>query len=350
MIKYLGSKRRLIPLIQGIVRELPVRTACDLFSGTTRVAQGLRTLDLEVTSNDLASYSEALGQAYIAAGDAVDRARIRGILAELSALPPEPGYFTQAFCIDARFFQPRNGARIDAIRSAIDGYALDDVERGLVLTSLLEAADRVDSTTGVQMAYLKDWAPRASNDLELREPEPVIGPSGVVTRRDANDLARALDVDLVYLDPPYNQHSYFSNYHIWETLVRWDAPETYGVAQKRIDCRTTKSRYNSRRLAADALGDLIDALSVPWLLVSLSNETYHDADEVCARLGDHGYVGVMEVESRRYVGAQIGIHSPAGERVGTVSHLTNSELLILVGPDRAVVDRALGRVPRLSPA
>ena len=58
--------------------------------------------------------------------------------------------------------------------------------------------------------------------------------------------------DLAYLDPPYNQHRYFTNYHIWETLVAWDAPEHYGVACKRVDARdaTTKSVFNDRRAHA----------------------------------------------------------------------------------------------------
>ncbi len=350
MIKYLGSKRRLVPLIQQIVSELPVTSACDLFSGTTRVAQGLRQIGLDVVSNDLASYSQVLGQAYVVAGDGVDRQRVRDVLAELQALPPQPGYFTQTFCRDARFFHPRNGARIDAIRDRIDELPLTEVERGLVLTSLLEAADRVDSTTGVQMAYLKSWAPRALNDLELREPIAVAGPTGTVTQRDAGSLAAELDTDLVYLDPPYNQHSYFSNYHIWETLVRWDRPETYGIAQKRIDCRTTKSPYNSKRDAPGALRGLLASITAPWLLVSLSNEAHHIREDVVGSLAEHGHVGVIEVPSKRYIGAQIGIHNPAGERVGEVSHLTNNELLFLVGPDRLLVERALGVLPDLAGA
>ena len=149
-----------------------------------------------------------------------------------------------------------------------------------MLTSLLEAADRVDSTTGLQMAFLKSWAPRSYNELELRLPEPVAGPAGTVTRLDANELAPLLEVDLVYVDPPYNQHSFFSNYHVWETLVRWDAPESYGVANKRLDCRERKSRYNSKRGAPAALAELLGSLRAPWLLVSASDEGFHGAAEL----------------------------------------------------------------------
>ena len=147
MIKYLGSKRTLVPLISSVAAHLPVRSACDLFAGTTRVGQALRRLGLAVHSNDLATYSEVLGRAYVEAGD-VDRERLEALLAELRALPGRDGWFTEAFCRRARYFQPQNGERIEAIREAIEGYALPPVECALLLTSLLLAADRVDSTTG----------------------------------------------------------------------------------------------------------------------------------------------------------------------------------------------------------
>jgi adenine-specific DNA-methyltransferase len=302
VVKYLGSKRTLVPAIRAAVEALGVRTACDLFAGTTRVGQALRRAGVVVHSNDLATYSEALGHAYIAAGEDVDRARIRSLLAHLGELPGRRGYFTETFCERARFFQPHNGMRVDAIRDEIDRLGLEPVERGLLLTSLLEAADRVDSTCGLQMAYVKEWAPRSFNALELREPAVVPGPAGTVTRADALALDAA-GAECAYLDPPYNQHSYFANYHVWETIVRGDRPEAYGVARKRVDCRAVRSAFNSSRAAWDALEAL--------------------------------------------VGARIGIHNPAGERVGRVSHVRATEWLMVCGPDRGAVSRAFdGATPR----
>jgi adenine-specific DNA-methyltransferase len=341
VIKYLGSKRALVPRIRETILRLPVRSVCDLFAGTTRVGQALREAGLHVVSNDTASYSEAFGRAYIEAGEELDRDRVRRLLAQLQELPPRPGYVTRTFCEDARYFTPANGARIDAIRAELDRLELDEVERGVLLTALLEAADRVDSTVGLQMAYLKRWAPRALNPLELREPHAVAGPAGTVSRRDANELARDLEgIDCAYVDPPYNQHSYFGNYHVWETIVRNDAPPAYGVARKRADVRENRSPYNSKRLAAAALRDLVEHAATPWLVVSCSDEGFHDLGDVRALLAEAGYVAETAVDNPRYVGARIGIHNPRGERVGAVSHVRNRELLFVVGPDRELVARA----------
>ncbi|MFI5244737.1 MAG: DNA adenine methylase, partial [Gemmatimonadales bacterium] len=220
----------------------------------------------------------------------------------------------------------------------------DRVERAILLTSLLEAADRVDSTTGLQMAYLKEWAPRSFNAMELRMPVLIPCP-GAALREDANALAAAMaPVDIAYLDPPYNQHSYFSNYHIWETLVRNDTPEPYGVACKRIDCRVTKSEYNAKGRAWPAFESLVRTIPAKHLIVSFSNEGYFAHDDLVALLESaFGEVEAVPVDFRRYVGAQIGIHNPRGEKVGQVSHLTNREFLFVAGPGagRVVQDATL---------
>ncbi|MCW2837000.1 MAG: methyltransferase, partial [Marmoricola sp.] len=260
MIKYLGSKRILVPVLGAIATAAEVTTAVDLFTGTTRVAQEFKRRGIEVTATDVASYSEVLSDCYIAADDgAMDREFLLWEIERLNALPGEPGYITRTFCEESRYFQPRNGARIDAIRAAIDRDHPEGHVRAVLLTALLLAADRVDSTTGLQMAYLKQWSPRSSRDLELLLPALLPG-RGHTVRGDAMETVDGLDrVDLMYLDPPYNQHRYFTNYHVWETLVRWDEPEHYGIACKRVDAREdhTRSVFNRKQTMPAALADLI---------------------------------------------------------------------------------------------
>ena len=142
----------------------------------------------------------------------------------------------------------------------------------------------------------------------------------------------------MYLDPPYNQHKYVGNYHIWESLVRWDQPEVYGKARKRIDCKTRRSPFNSRPGIHAALEATLDAIDAPNLLVSFSNEGFLSPEALVALLEPRGHVRVVSRAYRRYVGAQIGVYSPKGVRVGEVSHLQNTELLFLVTPEPLDVD------------
>ena len=335
MIKYIGSKRTLVPAILEVVRGVEgAATVLDLFSGTSRVGHALKAAGYRVLANDHNAYAATLARCYVQAdaGDVLDAAT--ALVAEFNALSGSPGWFTETYCVKSRFFQPKNGERIDAIREAIAAKSLDPELEAVVLVSLMEAADRVDSTTGLQMAYLKQWAPRAHNALELRVPDLLPRAAhgkGRATCLDAEEAAAALEADVAYLDPPYNQHSYLANYHVWESLVRWDKPEVYGVACKRVDVKSRRSVFNSRRVFADSLRRLLAAVRAPVLIVSFNNEGYLARGEIeemlSAQWGGEAKVTTLERDFKRYVGAQIGIYNPQGRKVGRVSHLRNTEYL-----------------------
>lgn len=346
MIKYIGSKRLLVPVlgqIASVAHAEGARTALDLFSGTTRVAQEYKRQNFEVTACDIASYSEILAQCYIATDAAdVNLAELETILQELEALPGKRGYFTKVFCEESHYFQPKNGMHVDAIRDEIENKYKNHPYYPILLTSLMLAADRVDSTAGIQMAYLKEYAQRSYNDLELRVPELVPG-KGHARRGDAAQLARELGhFDLTYLDPPYNQHRYYTNYHIWETLVRWDAPEYYGKACKRIDARdeSTKSPFNKKGHMADSLREVIKEVKADTLVVSYNNESWVSAEQIQRWLQEKNYpaVEIFNFDFKRYIGAQIGIYNKQGKKVGKVDHLKNIEHIIVAGSRKLVAN------------
>jgi adenine-specific DNA-methyltransferase len=354
VIKYLGSKRRLIPVLAQICAASGARTALDLFTGTTRVAQAFKAQGLFVTALDSARYAHVFAQAYIAADAATtDMRALTAAVTHLNGLPGTPGYVHDTFSQQARFFQPFNAARIDAVRDAIDSEYAGSPLFPILLTSLIEAADRVDSTTGVQMAYVKQWAPRSSRPLALRVPELLKGP-GCALRGDAVEAAPTLGpVDLAYLDPPYNQHRYFTNYHVWETLVAWDSPEPYGVAQKRIDARdpATHSPFNSKKTMPEALAGVVRSIECELLVLSYNDEAWLGVDELEAlcgegRGGGRRQVATLAFDSARYVGARIGIFDPSGRKVGQVGHLSNQELLVIAG-EAASVRRVVDAVGAL---
>lgn len=338
MIKYIGSKRTLIPAILDALRDAGgAESILDLFSGTSRVGHALKRAGYRVLANDHNAYAAALARCYVEA-DAEDVLRdAERLVREFNALPGSPGYFTHTFCERSRYIQPRNGERIDAIREAIAAKSLPPDLEAVMLVSLMEAADRVDSTTGLQMAYLKQWSARSHNNLELRVPDVLPRAArgkGRATRLDAHEAAKLLEADAAYIDPPYNQHSYIGNYHVWESLVRWDKPEVYGVACKRIDVRERRSVFNSRPRFKDALTRLLADVRAHTLIVSFSDEGYIKREEMERLLASlwngETHVTTIENDFKRYVGAQIGIYNPQGEKVGRIGHLRNKEYLYIV--------------------
>lgn len=340
VIKYIGSKRLLVPRIVAAIESCAgARTVLDLFSGTSRVGHALKRHAFRVHANDHNRYAHALATCYVGADARRWRGRAEKVVAELNAVPPHPGWFTETYCVASRYLQPANGARVDAIRERIRALALDPTLEAIALTSLMEAADRVDSTVGLQMAYLKSWAPRSFAPLELRVPELLAGP-GSASCLEAAEAAARFEADVAYLDPPYNQHSYLGNYHVWESLVRWDRPAVYGVAKKRTDVRTRGSAFNRRGLMPAAFREVLERVRARWLVVSFSDEGFLAPAELRALLGARGRVREERIEHPRYIGHKLGIHDRAGRKVGTPGPARNREHLFVVDTRPAARRRA----------
>ena len=127
---------------------------------------------------------------------------------------------------------------------------------------------------------------------------------------------------------------------MWETLVRWDRPDHYGIACKRADSRdpATKSAFNGRRTMPAALVSLLGRVRAEVTVVSYNDESWLTPQEIERALLDGGneQVALLAFGSQRYVGAQIGIHNPLGVRVGEVSHLRNVEFVFVAGPEARV--------------
>ena len=338
MIKYLGSKRLLVSKIVEIIKNEGAKSVIDLFSGTSRVGYALQNEGIKVISNDHNEYAHFLASVHVAMDpESEHKDKFQAWIDELNAVKSCPGWITKTYCEDSRFFHPKNGAKIDAIREYIEKkYKPSSSDASwkewepyrFMIISLIEAADKVDSTCGIQMAYLKQWAPRAHNELLLKIPKMSTG-RGVAMRSDAKDVAE-LPADLVYLDPPYNQHSYLGNYHIWESICLWDKPEIYGKAMKRIDVRTRKSDFNSKRKIKPAFSEIINKITAEKALISFSNEGYLSKDDILEIISKKFKdISTIEIPYKRYIGAQIGIHNQKGEKVGKISHTKNVELLFL---------------------
>ena len=338
MIKFLGSKKKLLETIyKAAIKDFDgeVESVIDLFSGTSRVGHHFKSKGHRVIANDYSNFAKVLAECYVVADRDQYLLDAQKLIDEYNSNNNSTdGWFTDEYCFRSRFFQPKNGKRVDWIREDLERKSLDPVLKSIMLTSLMKAADAVDSTCGVQMAYLKQWATRSDKDLILKIP-PLL-PASLFGSCEAHkelseEASMSLKADVVYLDPPYNQHSYLGNYHIWESLVLWDKPETYGVAHKRIDTRDNKSDFNGKNKALPAMTTIIENVSknTRRSVVSYSNEGYISYRDMLTLLASHGKTVVYEVDFKRYIGAVIGVYNDKGVKVGTPTHTKNKEYIFV---------------------
>ena len=109
-----------------------------------------------------------------------------------------------------------------------------------------------------------------------------------VFRRDANQLIEDIQSDVLYLDPPYNTRQYITNYHLLETIARYDAPALRGKTGLRNDDEGEKSAYCSKSNCYQAFQDLIKKADARHILVSYNNEGILSRDEVISILSLRG--------------------------------------------------------------
>ncbi len=296
-IKYAGSKLKLIPHILRLAENTGARSVFDGFSGTTRVSQAFAKAGYSVSSNDTSVWSKTFGDCYLT--NSRDRDYFEPLVDHLNSLPGKDGWFTENYGGSAdsevssqadglkKPFQIHNMRKLDAIRDEIDELPIEDSDRSVLLTSLILALDRVDSTIGHFASYLNRWSKRSYGDIYLKIPN-LIENKGLhkVTQMDAIKAARKTNADLAYFDPPYGSNNekmppsrvrYSSYYHFWSTVILNDRPATFGKAKRREDSSDPvaasvfeefRKSENGRYLAIEAIERLLADTNAEYIIVS----------------------------------------------------------------------------------
>jgi adenine-specific DNA-methyltransferase len=302
-IKYAGSKLKIIPRILDLAGQTGARTVLDGFSGTTRVSQAFARSGYRVIANDSAVWSETFATCYLLDHRGPDH--YRPLIDHLNSLEGKRGWFTERYGAEPgtgtsvgmdglkKPWQVRNTMRLDAIREEIDRMGLDGIERSVLLTSLILALDRVDSTIGHYASYLREWSRRSFNELRLEVPRLIPAscpPAGhSVTRKDIFELLPEVEADLAYFDPPYGSNNdrmppsrvrYGAYYHLWTSICLNDKPELFGKAMRRADSADPESGSvfedfrkgdSGRYLVADAIERLVREVRARYVLLSYSS-------------------------------------------------------------------------------
>ncbi len=351
LIAYIGNKRRVLGFLYGIFRRLEeraeIRSFVDPFAGTGSVARLARLMGYRVWANDWEEYSRIINSAYLQITPAVlsrlypEDGGIGGLLSRLNGLggkPPKP-FISRHFApkstegADYRserlFYTRENALFLDRVRQRIEElYPPEDIderklpERELLIALLLYEASTHANTSGVFKAFHKgygghgkDALRRITSPMELELPVLVEGTApAFVGREDAAAFLRRRSFDLCYLDPPYNGHQYGSNYHLLNSLARWDFPEVDesrsedGILQSkggiRTDWNETRSPFCSRRTAPRALRELVEAADCRFLVLSYNSEGIIPLEDLIDLLSSYGEVEISTLDYVKYRGGR----------------------------------------------
>jgi adenine-specific DNA-methyltransferase len=341
-MRYIGNKTRLLPFLMSTIERLALtpKTAHDAFSGTAAVGRALKAAGWRVASSDLMTYSYVFQRAYVVAQRSPSFAALRAGDPELRRAHRSPAfrksvagkgalgamseYLTR--WIDAErgfigthfapaggrmYFTQENADRIDAIRGRLyewwsAGLIQDDAYY-VLLAALIEGADRVANTAGVYAAFIKRWQANARRPLTLKPEIPQRGPRGSTAHRaDAGAVAATTgDVELIYIDPPYNARQYSGYYHVPEVIARgWfdSAPVLRGKTGL-VSGADQQSDWCSARKAGSALSALLRATGARHALVSYNSEgllSERDLRDVLAEAAKFGTVKRYSRGYRRY--------------------------------------------------
>jgi adenine-specific DNA-methyltransferase len=268
--RYIGCKAKLIDWIFNIIQqEAPgLRTFCDIFAGTAVVANAAINLYEKVILNDFLYSNNVIYKAFFGEGD-YEENKIKQIIEEFNSIKDEEiidNYFSDSF--GNKYFDYVTAKRIGYIREKIEERRiyLTDKEYNILLATLIYNIDKLANTLGHYEAYIKKDIPVKKMVLV---PIYVRSLANVeIYREDSNKLARHIEADIVYLDPPYNSRQYSRFYHLYETLVKWDKAELFGTAMK-PKCENM-SEY-CRTNAVKAFEDLILNIKAKYIVVSYNN-------------------------------------------------------------------------------
>ena len=336
IITYLGNKRALLPFLGQAVRTVKQRlgkdrlNCVDLFSGSGIVARFLKREAAFLAANDLELYSEITNRCYLSNKNEIDQDELRHwqehILAGIAA-DPSPGLITRLYAPrnDDRiepgervFYSRRNALFLDAARRQI--ARLPKPRQALFLAPLLAEASVRANTAGVFKGFYKNrqgigqFGGQGRHALTrilgaITLPLPVLSNFSsqvLVTRRDANDFfpcSELPDLDLCYLDPPYNQHPYGSNYFMLNLLAEYQEPTAISPVSG-IPENWNRSRYNQSKLAEPTLLELIHRCPAKFILISYNSEGFIHPRSFSADLARLGRLEVLETTYNAFRGCR----------------------------------------------
>lgn len=306
-MNYIGSKYSLMHFlvtnINSVITKNTNTVFADLFAGTGVVGAKYRSMGFNVISNDIQYYSYVLNKHFI-----TNSSNISSELVDyLNNLKGIEGFVYNNYCVGSgsgrNYFSDENGKKCDVIRLELNyllqNKEIDESVYYTLLASLLNSIDRVANTASVYGAFLKHIKSSAQKKLVLELLPQINGHIGKVYNMNINELISYINGDVLYLDPPYNTRQYSANYHVLETIARYDNPVLFGKSGLR-DYSSQKSAYCSKRTVEEVFEDLIKKAQFKYIFLSYNNEGLMNFDIIRKIMEKYGKYTCFTQEYRRF--------------------------------------------------
>lgn len=330
-MRYIGNKENILEKIYSILTSDNVHgeTFFDFFAGTANVGKFFKSKGYQIFSSDILYLSYCLQKAYIENNSEPKFSTLLRTLPQressdlfptplekvasyLNSIPQVEGFIYKNYVPGGtkdlekprKYFIDENGKKIDAIREQIENWKLSNLitesEYYILLACLIETVGFYANVAGVYAAFHKGWDPRALKPLELRTIKTINNnKKNFVYNCDSMELLDKIRTDILYLDPPYNERQYAPNYHILETIAKYDSPELRGVTGMR-DYSEQKSRFCNPKTALEDLDKVAKTADYKFLVLSYNSEGIMLQEKIIETLSQYGKVKLEQFEYARF--------------------------------------------------
>lgn len=329
-MRYIGNKENLLDKIHRVMQSKNIQgnSFFDFFAGTTSVGKYFKKLNYQIYSSDLMYFSFVLQKAYLTNNQELNFENLLSninfqstvlfasplniVVEYLNQIEPVEGFIFQNYTpcgtseleIPRMYYSDENGKIIDAIRQKIEYWKSEDLinenEYFILLACLIETVPFYANISGVYAAFQKKWDPRAVKKMILRPIEFVVNNKENFTfNENSTKLLEQVEADIFYLDPPYNQRQYAPNYHLLETIAKYDNPIIKGVGGLR-DYQNQKSKFCNAKTAIQELNKIANEGKFKTLILSYNSEGIMQQESIISTLEQYGKVELVEFEYLRF--------------------------------------------------
>lgn len=322
-MRFIGNKTNLLNDIAQVIKENcdgTEKVFCDIFSGTASVARFFKNR-YKIISNDLLYFSYVLQKGTIENNEIPsfkkleDRLNIHDVFDYLENIDIKQEKFNKFIYenyspnkkCERMYLTSENALRIDFIRNKIEEWRNKELinknEYYYLLAALIEGVPFVSNITGTYGAYLKQWDKRAFKKFEMIRLNVIDNNvKNKCYNKNSNDLIQEISGDILYLDPPYNERQYLPNYHLLETIARYDNPEIKGKTGIRV-YNSEKSNYCIKNKVYSEMEELIKNAKFKHIIVSYNQDgllSKNDIETILKKYGNKETYKLYEIPYKQY--------------------------------------------------